>query len=346
MLAIALYAYLLSRLPAAVSKAQVLTITHLPDLLRVPEIIGALIFVTLGMGMLQKKILLTESRVIFAASFAFLPFIVFNQQIITGRSIQPYHYEVLIANYAVLVGLVLTIRLLQPEIGRRIAFSVAFACLLWGTVEVNLAVHARYGSNVKNDEMVPVLLRLKKQANHDGTWVGLRDHGKAATLVFSPEYRLSGLLPTWAPQGSLLATGSASFQSFPEAESKERLYTHFYYCRRDKEYLRQLLNGRTDDPFGTYYARSVIFGPERVVTFLGRNVEPIQLDEIELEVSAYDAFAHSFSREKVLKHPLTYAVISSEGNFDFSNIDRWYERDGGQRDGGYDLYSLKLRQHV
>jgi len=342
-LALTPYAYLLSRLPAAVGKAQVLIFTHWPDLWRVTEIIGALPLLALGIGILKKKISPSEPRVIFAASLAFLPFMVFNQQVITGRSIQPYHYEVLIANYAVLLGLVLTTRLLKPEIGRRTALLIASACLLWGTIEVNLALHARYSSNLGNDEMVPVLLRLKEHAAHDGTWDGLRHHGKTLGLIFSPEFRISGLLPTWAPQGSLLATGSPSFQSFSEAESKERLFTHFYYCGRTKEYLRELLSDRTDDLFGAYYARSVIFGPERVVAFLGRDVQSIRQEEIEQEVGVYESFANSFSREEALKHPLGYAITPSDGEFDFSHIDLWYERDAGERVGAYTLYRLKLR---
>jgi hypothetical protein len=328
-----------------VDEAQILTFTHRPDLLRIPEIVGAFILGAIIVGVRQKKIALSEPRVIFTASFALLPFLVFNQQLITGRSIQPFHYEILIANYVVLVSLVLVAGLLRPAIPRRATLLIVSSCFLWGTIEVSLGIHARYSSNVRNDEMVPVLLRLKEQATHDGTWDRLRGHGKGSTLVFSPEFRLSGLLPTWAPQGSLLATGSASFQSLSEAESKERLYTHFYYCGRNKEYLRELLDDRADDPFGTYYARSVIFGPERVVMFLGQDVQPIRQEEIEQEVGAYETFASSFSREEALKQPLSYAIMPSEGNFDFSNIDRWYERDGGEGEGAYNLYRLKLREY-
>jgi hypothetical protein len=110
------------------------------------------------------------------------------------------------------------------------------------------------------------------------------------------------------------------------------------------EYLRELLNDRTADPFGTYYAKSTIFGPERVVTFLGRDSRPVRQDEIEEEVRAYEAFAWSFSREQAAKHPLTYAVTSADANFDFSHIDRWYERNVGERVGAYNLYRLKLRR--
>jgi hypothetical protein len=46
----------------------------------------------------------------------------------------------------------------------------------------------------------------------------------------------------------------------------------------------------------------------------------------------------------VIERPLTYAVIPADINFDFSNIDRWYERDAGERAGAYVLYRLKVRE--
>ena len=46
------------------------------------------------------------------------------------------------------------------------------------------------------------------------------------------------------------------------------------------------------------------------------------MEEIEEEIHAYEAYANSFSREQVLKRPLTYAVTPADRDFDFSNIDR------------------------
>jgi len=345
LLAMGFYLYLLSHLRSAVDNARlvVLTFTHRPDLLRVPEIIGAFILVALIVGMRRKKVSRKEPQVIFAASFALLPFLVFNQQVITGVSIQPYHYEILIANYVVLLGLVITGRLLQPAIPRHTALLITSACLLWASIEVNLGLRLRYSGNVRNDEMVPVLLRLKEQATHDGIWEGLRDHGKAPALVFSPQFGISTILPTWAPQGSLLAPASVAFQNLSEAERKERLYQHFYYCGRNMQYLRELLNDRTDDTFLTHFVKGTIFGPERDVPVLSQDFQPIRQDEIEREVNGYEEFAGSFSRDHALKFPLGYAVIPSDREFDFSHIDRWYERDSGERFGAYTLYLLKLR---
>src|SRR5438445_8080341 len=119
---------------------------------------------------------------------------------------------------------------------------------------------------------------------------------------------------------------------------------HLYYSRAETAALRQALNGTPSDPAMNYYARAVIFGHERIVPALSVQFRPIQPEEIEQEIRAYQAYADSFSRAQLLKRPITYAVIPSESNFDFSNIDRWYERDSGERVGAYTLYHLTMRE--
>jgi len=343
-LALALYAYLLSQLPPALEKAQVVTSTHWPDLSRVPEIIGAYILIVLITSVRRGKASLNEPRLIITTSLASLPFLAFNQQVITGRSIQPYHYEVFIANYAVLVGLVLLVNLLKPRLSQRALIVTTSLCFLWGAIEVNQQFRIRSTFDVANDEMIPMFLRLKELAKSDGTWEGLRNNGKTPALVFSPRYGVSRLLPTWAPQGSLLASGSAAFQSLSQTERKEWLYTHFYYCGREGEYLRELLNNRSDDVPLAYFAKSTIFGNERALLFLGSNTQAITQDEIEQEARAYETFTKSFSRAQAQKRPLAYAVTDANDNFDFSRVDLWYERDSGERIGVYTLYRLKLRE--
>jgi hypothetical protein len=334
---------LLSQLPTALDKAQAATLTHWPDLLRAPEMIGALILAALLGRAWQGKISLATPQTIFALSFALLPLLVFNQQVITGRSIQPFHYEILIVNYVVLLGLIMVIRFLRPIILPRTGLLIAFLCLLWATIEINLPFQAHYYLHVRTDEMVPVLLRLKEEATHDGTWEGLRNNGGTPALVFSPQYGISELLPTWAPQGSLLAPASTSFQSLSEAERKERLYTHFYYCGKNKEYLRELLNERTEISLA-WRTKSTIFGIQRLSQVIGSDFQPIRQDEIEREVNAYGTFVDSFSHEQALKHPLTYTIMFADSMIDFSHIDQWYQRDKGARIGAYTLFRLKLRE--
>jgi hypothetical protein len=286
----------------------------------------------------------SEPGVIFAASLALLPFVVFNQQVFTGKTMQPYHYAAFVVNYSVLVGLMLTVTLLWKPVPRRLLVWLAALSFSWGLVEVGL--QARFQSvpaAVVDDQMVPVLRRLKELSKQDGTVASLRAEGQARALVFSPNLGVTVWLPTWTSQGSLIDMGGLDFGSVSRAERKEFFYMHLYYSKGDIEALRRALKGTPDDPAMNYYARAVMFGHERVVPALSLHFQPIQPEEIEQEIAAYQAFANSFSREEALKRPITYAITLADGKFDFTNLDRWYERDGGERVGAYDLYRLKLR---
>ncbi len=138
--------------------------------------------------------------------------------------------------------------------------------------------------------------------------------------------------------------GGLDFGSVTRDARKEFFYMHLYYSKADIEALRKALKGTPDDQSMNYYARAVIFGHERVVPALSADFKPIQPEEIEQEIRAYQAYADSFSREQVLKRPVTYAVIPADVNFDFTNLDRWYERDAGESFGDYNLYRVKLRK--
>lgn len=337
------YLYLLSQRSSGMDKTTLLTFTHWPDLIRAPEIIAFVVLALLIARVWRDKTLLKAPQPIFALSFVLLPFLVFNQQVVSGTSLQPFHYEIFIANYVVLAGLVLVVRLVKPVVPRRTALLIVALCLLWATIEINLPFGAFYEFHVNTDEMVPVLLRLKDAAKSDGTYESLQTTGRTPGLVYTSAFGVSELLPTWAPQGTLLAPGSIFFQSLPETDRSERLYTHFYYSGKSKEYLRELLNERTD-LFLAWRTKILLFGTERVSQVVGSRYQPVRQDEIEREVETYSHFVDSFSREQAAKHPLTYAITPADTDFDFSYLDRWYERDSGERAGAYTLYRLKVRE--
>jgi hypothetical protein len=337
------YVYLISHRAATLDEQQTLGVSHRPDLLRIPEILGVLMLLVLFMSVLRHRINRSDPRVIFAASLALLPFVVFNQQILTGKTMQPYHYDAFVVNYSVLVGLLLTVALLWKPVPARALVWIAALSFSWGVVEVGLP--ARYQSvpaAVVNDRMVPVLRRLKELSRQDGTLAGLR--ARAPALVFSPQLGVTVLLPTWTSQGTLLDIGGLDFGSTTPEERKEFFYIHLYYSKADIGALRKALAGVPDDESMNYYARAVVFGHDRVVPALSLHFQPIQPEEIEQEIRAYQAYADSFSRAQALKRPIAYAVIPADGKFDSTNLDRWYERDSGERVGAYILYRVKLRE--
>jgi len=127
-------------------------------------------------------------------------------------------------------------------------------------------------------------------------------------------------------------------------EERKRIFLmHLYYSSVDAKLFAEALRDATGDLEMNFYARSAMFGYDRVIRGLSYQFQPIRSDEIDHEVQNYEAFVRSFTREEALKRPITYAVIPGEGSFDFTNLDRWYARDAGERIGDYTLYRLKLR---
>jgi hypothetical protein len=118
---------------------------------------------------------------------------------------------------------------------------------------------------------------------------------------------------------------------------------HLYYSQADTEVLRKVLNGQEHNPAMDRYARSLIFGHERITPALSVHFKPITVDEVDQQVREYQAYADSFSLSETLKRPIAYAIVPADGNFNFANLDRWYQRDNGEKVGANILYRLKLR---
>jgi hypothetical protein len=343
-LALIPYLYLITHRTRTLDAEQALVSSHYPDLFRIPEIVGVLILVGLFIGIRRGTINKCEPRTIFAASLAILPLLVFNQQVITGRVIQPHHFAHFVANYCVLVALPLSIIRDSRVLSSRVLVWVGVLCFLWGLIEVGLTARfATVPAAIANDKIVSVLLRLKDLSKEDGTVDGLRTTGIAKVLVFSPRMAVTALLPTWTSQGTLLDMRGLDFGTATDQQRKQFLYMHLYYCNIDPQAFGQALNDSGKHEDINFYSRSVVFGYDRVLRGLAPKFIPIRAEEINSEVQLYQAYINSFSHDEVLKRPIRYAIIPVDGDFDFSNLDRWYERDAGERVGDYVLYALKLK---
>src|SRR6185295_20200726 len=86
-----------------------------------------------------------EPTVIFTLACALTPLLVFNQQVLTGRSLQPFHYEVFIGSYTtVLAAFVTTIlccrglAINRPALVRVLITALAVGAILSGTAEATL----------------------------------------------------------------------------------------------------------------------------------------------------------------------------------------------------------------
>ena len=337
------YLYLLSHRPATLDEQQTLAFTHRPDPFRIPEIIAVLTLILLFIAIRQTRMRWSDAPVIFAASFGLLPLLVFNQQVVTGRTMQPYHFAALVVNYTVLISLFLTVTIWRPLSARALLW-MGTLCFAWGLVEVGLPSRLNtVPLAVRQDQMVPILLRLRQLSNEDGTLSDLHTKGSASTIIFSPQIAFTEWAPTWTSQGTLPDAGGIDFGHITREERKQYFYMHLYYAKADIGSLREALKGNPSDQVMKYYARAAIFGHDRIVPALASSFRAITDEEIESEIRAYQTYANSFSLTEALKRPLTYVVIPVDGSFDFSNIDHWYERDGGERVGAYVLYRVKLK---
>jgi hypothetical protein len=94
------------------------------------------------------------------ASFAVTPFLLFNQQVVTGRSLQPFHYEEFAANYWVALAAVMLIELLSGSIPRRIYKYMTIAGLAVALMLSALTIRVMETSNIRFDQLRPVARKL------------------------------------------------------------------------------------------------------------------------------------------------------------------------------------------
>lgn len=258
---------------------------------------------------------------------------------------QAFHFEDFVVNYGTLISLIILIRLFWNPVPRRVLIWTAGLTFAWGMIAVGLPARlALVPIAVANDQNIPVLLRLKQLSVQDGTVSDLRTKGQTSTLVFSPSTAMIRLLPTWTSQGTLLDLTGVDCRGLTRAERKRLFYMHLYYSKTEIAALGAVLRGapyESHDELSS--ARSFLFGHERVFPALTTQFKPIREEEVADEVAAYQRYSDSFSLEEVLHRPIKYAVIPGNRTFDFTNLDRWYERDQGERVGPHTLYRLKLR---
>jgi hypothetical protein len=276
---------------------------------------------------------------VFAASFAITPLLVLNQQIITGRSLQPFHYEWFIANYLSLAGLVLTSiflwrgRDVEKPLSYRVVGRIVFIAIWWAAIEVLAPAKVIIRDSEFTDRAAAVCQRLKQLAATETSTTSELD---PRPLVLASENKVAVILPTftshavfWAPHFDFLHLGPG--------ESRARFYQYLYYTGVDTEKFKTELS----KPSSTFAAAT--FGHERVIPDLAVRVTPISSEEIAQKVAEYDHYRASFTRELASQHVISYLIVPAAKEPDLTNLDRWYERDAGEVVGDYKLYRTRLR---
>ena len=321
-----------------IDQVQLLANTRAPDLESPSMVTGVLVAIGILVLLWKRRALADSPVTLFGLAFALTPVVLFNQQIITGHSLQPVHYELFIANYIVLAGLAILLSLLMSDAvtglykpaRRPLLGMICMVAAVWGAWE-------SYGSATRNapfaelrDISIPAIRYIEEQEQRSP-----RDKGSA--VVLATNTGTSDMIPTVASLRPLWSSHSSSVGSINVAENK-RLFHHYL-----------LLAGFTERDVGdalrssSFEMTAALFGSERALPSLGQETDPITLAEIDAEVGLYSDFAHNFSRTSASDPEISYVIVPMSGEPDLRNLDKWYLRDQGTAAGNFRVYNVTLR---
>lgn len=330
------YAYLLSKRSHTMDDIQLLVLTHMPDLTRVPEIIGYCVIAALAAAVLMKEASIKDKSVLFTASLALAVIAVFNHQVITGRSLQPIHYQVFIGNYVAGLALVLTLGIyLRPAFEKRskaaMAFCAALACVAvgWGFVECYYTIRVLDEVNVSRDEALPAARRLAEMVKDDPL-----AHQR---VVLDLDVMEADDLPTLAPVALLWTRHQEMFTTLTTEQSRERYYQLLYYQGVNGDDLADRMK------HGDFVSIIALFGWGRHTDRLNADYKPLTYREIDAAAVVYQRYVDSFDPRGENAVRLDYLRLRDGSNQRLDAIDKWYQRDAGETVGKYRIYRLTPR---
>jgi hypothetical protein len=332
------YFRMLSHRAATVDAAQALVFSHQPDVFRLPEIVALVVLILLGLGISRTRFGASEPVVLLGAAFALTVLAVFNQQVITGRSLQPIHYQWFIANYCALIAIVLTAAVWRRAAAprglkkNRLALIAGLALLL-AFGEVWLAASVSFDYNRQVDESIPVTNRLVELGRSEDA-----ASSSSVPVVLMSDLKLADRLPTDAPQAVLWAPRMLVFPGVSEAENRERFWQQLYYLGYDEKKFWAEMN-HPDWNFLTG-----MFSYHRLSAAVRGEQTPITPEELRAQLANYLAYSRSFDRDRAGTPQLSFLIVRADSQPDFANLDRWYQRNAGERIGAFVLYRLKLRE--
>jgi hypothetical protein len=331
-LALIPYWILLGHRAENTDQMQVLVSTRSPDLFRPSELFSFILLAGLARFVFLRRLSFKDPDVLFVMSLLLLPLAAFNQQIVTGRSLQPFHYEEFVTSYCFLIAAVIScpifLRGSSPArwaLSHRALFWTAVISLVYGANSASGVSRAVLDDDILRDMSIPVANRLRELSREN--------MGTVLTL----EPRQADTLPSLAPQPVLWAVHMPVFPGSQPDELKERFWHYLYYSGVSPQGLTDLLASKD------YMTLVAVFGYEREAPHLVRTFKPVTPQEIDEQVRLYTVYIDSFNRVTAAQYLLSYLIVPSGSVWDSANLDRWYERSGGERVGDFTLYRLKLR---
>ncbi|MCA1630693.1 MAG: hypothetical protein LC785_13205 [Acidobacteria bacterium] len=357
LLALAPYLYLVTRRAPASDEMQALTRTHAPDLLRGVEGLAALTLVALAWGARRGLVRPRDRAVIFTASLALSVLAVFNQQVLTGLSLQPMHYEQYVGNYAALLAAALAATIMWQGRGRlrddrsknvsgdasetvrrrfvprRVWIPVAFAGFAWVLGESATTTRNFAPMNLKHDDWFAVTKRLDALAHE-----ARRAPTDPYPVVFNPDdFRLDHV-PADGACAVLWAPHTFAFTTLSRAENKNRVFQFLHFAGvapadfaasgRDRGFLQ-----------------FSIFGWERANPRLAVDFKPVTPAEIAAEGRNYAEFVAALANGARPPLPLIDFVVASDDQpFSHANLERFYTLEAIERVGRHTIYRAHPKQ--
>lgn len=326
------YLLLLSHRATNTDQVQALVHTRSPDLFRPSEVLSFLLLAALGRLVLLGRVSLKDPKVLYLLSLLLLAPAVFNQQVFTGVSLQPFHYEEFVTSYCVLIAVITGreillghSRLANFAKSDRALFWIAIICIAYGVNSASGVSRAALEDNVLRDGTIPAAVRVKE--------LGRNERG----LVFLSNAQQADVFPTLSSQPVLWAAHMGVFPGSQPTELKERFYQFLYYSGASQQNLNDLLAQKNHLSF------VALFGYEREIPIFAETFRPVTEAEINAEVRLYGDYINSFNRTTAERFPLAFAIVPSETVIGSSNISRWYEVKEEQQCGSSTVYRLKLR---
>jgi hypothetical protein len=338
--ALFIYARSLATIVETSYSAQALEYTRAPDLIRFPLVISFAAILVIWLSVKKRKVNWSDPLTLFTLSFSILPFLLFNQQVLTGRSLQPFHYQWFIGNYVALIALLLAVfalyrgaELINRPAGARAFLILGIVSICMGIVEINYDERKRRDGARKRDELAAAANRLGDKAHEREQFRHDRE------VVFSPNNSVADNLTSMAPQAILWASHTPLMPSISRDEVKHRFFLYLYFSGVSPEDLHKRLSNQGFNEI------SALFGFERVVPSLTGDFKRPSEDDIRTEVSNYDNFIRNVDKSEVYAPVLSWALIEADQTVDLSNLDKWYLRESEELIGPYVLIRLKPRDH-
>jgi hypothetical protein len=96
-----------------------------------------------------------------------------------------------------------------------------------------------------------------------------------------------------------------------------------------------------------YYGCAVgLFGFDRLIDGLNPNAKAISEKEKQDVLVSYMEYVSRFNHQRAANPTLSYVVAPIGDEPDWSNLDRWYQRDEGEEVGKFRLYRVRLRSET